>query len=86
MTLPPWEYLFMSFNSRNFPDLFDPIWIASAVLLVVLIVLYNVRTRALHKHRSVPRHVGVAVVDRPDHVLPADRSGRCSSSTSSSSS
>ena len=50
MTLPPWDYLFTSFNSGNFPDLFHPTWIASAILLVVLIVLYNVRTRALHKH------------------------------------
>ena len=50
MTLAPWEYLFQSFNSHNFPDLFHPTWIAAAVLLVVLIVLYNVRTRALHRH------------------------------------
>ncbi len=50
MTLPPWEYLFTSFSSVNFPDLFHPLWIASLVLLIVLIVLYNLRTRALHKH------------------------------------
>jgi hypothetical protein len=50
VTLPPWEYLFTSFSSVNFPDLFHPTWIASLVLLIVLIVLYNVRTRALHKH------------------------------------
>ena len=50
MTLPPWEYLFTSFNSGNFPDLFHPTWIASGILLIVLIVLYNVRTRRLHKH------------------------------------
>ena len=31
----PWEYLFVAFNSDNFPDLFHPTWIASAVLLVV---------------------------------------------------
>jgi hypothetical protein len=48
--LPPWDYLFLSFSSVNFPDLFHPTWIASAVLLVALIVLYNVRTRALRKH------------------------------------
>ena len=41
MTLAPWEYLFLSFNSHNFPDLFHPTWIASLVLLVVLVVLYN---------------------------------------------
>ena len=50
MTRLPWEYLFEPFNDRNFPDLFHPIWIASLVLLVVLIVLYNVRTRRLHRH------------------------------------
>ena len=51
MTLAPWDYLFLSFNSDNFPDLFHPTWIASLVLLVVLLVLYNVRTRALHRHQ-----------------------------------
>ena len=50
MTLAPWEYLFIPFNSENFPDLFHPTWIASLALLVVLVVLYNVRTRALHRH------------------------------------
>ncbi len=50
MTLAPWEYLFEAFNSTNFPDLFHPIWIASLVLLVILTVLYNLRTRALHRH------------------------------------
>ena len=50
MTLAPWDYLFLSFNHRNFPDLFHPTWIASLVLLVVLTVLYSVRTRALRRH------------------------------------
>lgn len=50
MTLAPWDYLFVSFNSDNFPDLFHPTWVASLVLLVVLLVLYNVRTKALHRH------------------------------------
>ena len=50
MTLAPWDYLFQSFNSDNFPDLFNPTWIASLILLVVLLVLYNVRTKALHRH------------------------------------
>ena len=50
MTLAPWEYLFLSFNSRNFPDLFHLTWIASLVLLVVLGVLYSTRTRALRRH------------------------------------
>jgi hypothetical protein len=47
----PWEYLWVAFNDDNFPDLFNPIWIASLVLLVVVIVLYAVRTRRLHRHR-----------------------------------
>jgi hypothetical protein len=47
----PWEYLFDAFDKHNFPDLFDVTWIASLVLLVVLVVLYNVRTRQLHAHR-----------------------------------
>lgn len=50
MTLAPWDYLFLSFNSGNFADLFYPTWIAALVLLVVLIGLYNVRTKALHRH------------------------------------
>ena len=50
MTLAPWDYLFLSFNSHNFPDLFHPTWISSLVLLVILGVLYAVRTRALHRH------------------------------------
>lgn len=50
MTLRPWEYLFLPFNAVNFPDLFHPTWIASLVLLVALVILYNVRTRQLHRH------------------------------------
>ena len=50
MTLAPWEYLFTAFNHDNFPDIFHPTWIASLVLLVVLVILYYVRTRALKRH------------------------------------
>ncbi len=50
MTFAPWEYLFISFNSKNFPDLFHMTWIASVILLVTLGILYLVRTRALHGH------------------------------------
>jgi hypothetical protein len=50
VTLAPWDYLFLSFNNRNFPDLFHPTWISSLVLLVILGVLYAVRTRQLHRH------------------------------------
>jgi hypothetical protein len=48
--LAPWEYLFTRFSVHTFPDLYNPLWISSLVLLVVLIVLYNVRTKALHRH------------------------------------
>ena len=47
----PWEYFWVAFSPENFPDIFNPIWIASLILLVVLIVLYIVRTRALHRHK-----------------------------------
>ena len=50
MRLAPWDYLFLSFNSRNFPDLFHATWISSAILLAVLTVLYYSRTRALRRH------------------------------------
>jgi hypothetical protein len=49
--LLPWEYLFKPFDRQTFPDLYTPIWVASAVLLIVTVVLYNVRTRQLHRHR-----------------------------------
>ncbi len=51
LTLLPWDYFFIGFNDRNFPDLFDPMWMGSLVLLVGLIVLYVLRTRALHRHK-----------------------------------
>ncbi len=51
MTLLPWEYLWLPFSRAFFPDIYDPIWIGSLALLAVLVVLYNVRTRALHRHR-----------------------------------
>ena len=47
----PWDYFFVAFSKDFFPDLFDPIWMGSLVLLVVLIALYTLRTRALHRHR-----------------------------------
>jgi hypothetical protein len=49
----PWEYLTRQFIPENFPDIFDPIWIASLVLLVLTVVLYNVRTRQLHRHEPL---------------------------------
>jgi hypothetical protein len=47
----PWNYFFKAFSPENFPDLFDPLWIGSLVLLVALIVAYVLRTRALHRHK-----------------------------------
>jgi O-antigen/teichoic acid export membrane protein len=46
------EALFVQggFSPQNFPDLFDPVWIASLGLLVVAVVLYNVQVRRLHRH------------------------------------
>ena len=51
MKLLPWDYLFEAFAPENFPDIFNPIWVASLVLLVALVVVYVLRTRALHRHR-----------------------------------
>jgi len=51
LTLFPWDYFWIGFNKFNFPDLFDPLWIGSGILLIVLIALYVTRTRALHRHR-----------------------------------
>jgi len=53
VTLPPWEYLFRAFSSANFPDLFWPVSIAALVLLVVQVILYNVRTRQLHRYEPL---------------------------------
>lgn len=51
VNLLPWEYFFIAFDDRSFPDLFDPLWMGSLALLVALVVLYVLRTRALHRHR-----------------------------------
>ena len=51
MRQPPWEYFWVAFSPENFPDLFNPLWIASAILLGILIVVYVLRTRALHRHK-----------------------------------
>ena len=51
MTLLPWEYFWVGFNKRNFPDLFDPIWMSAGILLIVLTFVYWQRTKALHRHR-----------------------------------
>jgi hypothetical protein len=43
-------FLTGGFSPDNFPQLFYPITIASLVLLVGAVVLYNVQTRKLHHH------------------------------------
>ncbi|MEO7249492.1 MAG: hypothetical protein ABIZ72_04570 [Candidatus Limnocylindrales bacterium] len=50
MRLLPWEYLFTRFDSHKFPDLYTKTWVATVALIVGLVILYNVRTRALHRH------------------------------------
>ena len=47
---PWWDYFFTRFSPHTFPDLYTPTWIATLGLLVALIVLYNVRTKTLHRH------------------------------------
>jgi hypothetical protein len=51
VTQLPWDYLWLPFSQTLFPDLYYPTLAASLVMLAVLVVLYNVRTRALHRHR-----------------------------------
>jgi hypothetical protein len=48
--LLPWEYLFTRFDAHTFHDIYTPLWVATVGLLAVLTVLYNVRTKALHRH------------------------------------
>lgn len=50
MRLLPWEYLFTRFSAHTMPDLYTPLWVATLGLLIGLVVLYNVRTRTLHRH------------------------------------
>ncbi|HEX5451983.1 MAG TPA: hypothetical protein VFW86_06290 [Candidatus Limnocylindrales bacterium] len=53
MTLPPWEYLLVQFRPDLFPDVFWPVVIASAIFLVGQVVLYNLRTRQLHRYEPL---------------------------------
>jgi len=50
VTLWPWEYLFVSFSAQNFPNLYNQLFLASIVLLIATVIVYNVRTRQLHRH------------------------------------
>lgn len=49
MTRSPLDYLFTPFSNATFPDLFWPMVIVSVVLLIGQVVLYNVRSRRLHR-------------------------------------
>jgi hypothetical protein len=51
VTLPPWEYLFLKFDDKNFPDLFNAIWVFSLVGMIATVLLYNLRSRQLHRHQ-----------------------------------
>jgi predicted membrane-bound dolichyl-phosphate-mannose-protein mannosyltransferase len=48
--LLPWEYLFKPFDAHQFPDIYTLTWVSTLILLVALVVMYNLRTRALHRH------------------------------------
>jgi hypothetical protein len=41
------------FTAQNFGDIFNPIWIAAALGLIISVVLYNVRSRQLHRHEPL---------------------------------
>jgi len=43
--------MFEAFSAENFPDIYQPIWVASLISLIATIVFYNVRTRQLHRHK-----------------------------------
>ena len=49
MTHAPWDYLLQQWDPALFPDIFWPVTIAVVVFFVGQIVVYNVRTRQLHK-------------------------------------
>lgn len=39
-----------AYTEGNFPDLWLPLTVAAAVLLVLTIIIYNVQSRRLHRH------------------------------------
>ena len=75
VTIAPWEYLFDAFEQRGFPDLFDPVWISSLVLLIDPDHPLQRPDEAAPRARSVPEPLRVAAVGRPVGVRPADRRG-----------
>lgn len=50
MLQAPWDYLLKAFNAHLFPDIYTITWVATIGLLIALVLLYNARTRALHRH------------------------------------
>ncbi len=50
VTLFPLDYLKLGFEDSSFPDLFNPVWVAALVLLIVQIVMYNVLTRRYRRY------------------------------------
>ena len=54
MHLGPLDYLGrIEFNVQNFPDIYNPLWVAAVVLLIGTVILYNVRVRQLHRHEPL---------------------------------
>ena len=51
MRLAPWEYLFTAWTADNFPDLYNLMTAVAVAFLVATVVIYNVRTRQLHRHQ-----------------------------------
>jgi len=49
VTLAPWEYLVQQWRPESFPDIYWPFVGASAFFLIGQVVVYNVRTRQLHR-------------------------------------
>src|SRR5688572_7704823 len=47
------EPLGKQFIEQNFGDIFTPIWVAAAIFLIGTIILYNVRSRQLHRHEPL---------------------------------
>jgi small-conductance mechanosensitive channel len=50
----PLDYLGrVEFNQKEFPDIYWLIGVAAFVLFVVTVILYNVRSRQLHRHEPL---------------------------------
>lgn len=43
----------VEFTKQNFPDIYEPIWIASLIFLIGTVILYNVRSRQLHRYEPL---------------------------------